>query len=190
MWFVLMLVSAATALVLWRYDEQVTEENHIIENSQVVLLLLACLIHSLRARRRTYRFDMWYRTGLALLCLSFAVRELDIDAFGPAPLWPNIELVVRGAVVLMWVVYIGLLVPRTKWLSTRLRQAFLSPCALYTLLGCVLYVLSWPFDKQQFALDESVSQLVEETIQLIATIAFLAAATTPAVRKLRDEPRG
>ncbi|MFA9477593.1 hypothetical protein ACERK3_04715 [Phycisphaerales bacterium AB-hyl4] len=187
-WVGILILSVLGTFTLWRYDENTMDEHHVVETTQAFLLLMAYLVHSLRAVRREYRFDAWYRAGLAILCLSFAVRELQIDEFGPAPFWPSIELAIRGLVVVAWVVFIGLLVPRIDWLRGYVRQAFLSPCALFTLAGCVFYVMSWPFDKEKFPIDPSTSQYIEEMVELLATIClFAAATTTPAVRKAEDE---
>lgn len=188
MWLAIMALSTALASSLWRYDQRVMEERHIIEMSQAALLMIACGIHAVRVFRCASMRDSTCRMGLALLCLTLAVRETDIDEFGASTLWPVAESVLRGILVMLWVV-LGVVVGRRyALLLPAWRQAAFGSCAVYTVAGGMLYLLSYPFDKTMVPLAASPSMFVEEALQMNACILMLAAATLPIARRCELRP--
>lgn len=178
-WLIIMVASTLVAVVWWPYDKSVVEENDVVESAQALLLLAGCAIHSVRARFQPGTFEQLFHMALALLCLSFVVREVDIDRMGEAPVWPIIEYFVRGVVVGLWVALIVLIVRRREhhaqlW-QNDLRAA-LSPTGLYTAGGALLYGVSFFFDKQIAPLPPHVMVLFEETLQLNGTLLICAGA--------------
>lgn len=189
-WLIVMAASTLVTVAWWRYDKSVVEEHHVIESAQALLLLAGCAIHGLRARAVPGTFESLFRMGLALLCLSLATREVDIDRLGAPPLWPIIEYVVRSVVVGLWVALGVLLAHRQEQHAQLWRnslRAALSPTGLYTASGALLYGVSFFFDKQMLPLSPLVMVLCEETIQLNGALLFCAgAATARATVALRE----
>lgn len=195
-------------LVLWWWHPDVAEENHLIESAQVVLLILAAGLHAreaLRIRRINQseesgtnretlvgvphssapvteldrrRLATAVCVGGMLLALSFAVRELDIQRFGRHPVWGDIEIALRAAVVACWVGY-GIYVVRHLRLIWDTRSLLAAaPVLVLTMTGCLLYLASWPFDKQLLPLSFETAMFIEETIQLNACIVLVQASGT------------
>lgn len=113
-----------------------------------------------------------------LLCLSLAVREVDIDKLleGGSAMVVT-EWTVRAVIVALWAVYILL---ARQWVDAIWSQRAViasSTFASFVLIGCALYAASWPFDKfPEYLGGTSVAMLIEETVQLCATISFFASA--------------
>lgn len=66
-------------ILLWRRDRLVVEENHLVEWTQAGLLFLAALVHGARIAPAPGRAGRTIRMGMTLLCLSFLLREVDIE---------------------------------------------------------------------------------------------------------------
>lgn len=96
------------------------------------------------------------------------------------------ELIVRGFVVALWVVFIVFLVPRIRRLWLHWPHVLRSGPAIGTVAGGALYVLSYPFDKNMVPLTVPAAMFVEETLQLNACLFFLAAAVLPFGRPRRS----
>lgn len=182
MWLAAVPIVTLAAYLLWRRDRQIIDENQLIENLQFALLLSACAVHALRAGLRRLPLDTLCRAGLALLCLSFAVREVDIDKLGTAAAWPMVEWWLRAALVLMWIVFVGFAVVQLDVLRTNWRAALFSACAAFTVAGGGLYVASVPLDQMVLPLSQANARFCEEAVQLNATLMLFAAATTAIIR--------
>lgn len=164
------------AYFLWLGDPSVTEEDHLIENGQLAFLLLAALLHGSRWRRAGDAVTRDFHACLGLLCLSIAIRELDIDRLGAAAIFEPLEKVLRGALIIVWLGFGTLLFRHRVLLRGLKRDLAFSPCSRISFIGILGYGCSWFFDKQVFPLDGQVQQLIEESIQLCATFLFVAAA--------------
>lgn len=165
----------ALSFYLWLGDSSVTEENRLIENGQVTFVLLGAMLHGSRWRRAEDAVARDFHACLGLLCLSIAVREVDIDRLGPAAIFDPLENMIRGILIVAWLVCCAALFRhRISLWSRKLNLAF-SPCSRISIIGILAYGFSWFFDKQVFPLGSSVQRLIEESIQLAATF-FLAAA--------------
>jgi hypothetical protein len=184
-------VGAATSVAvyaLWLHDPSVVEENHLVENSQAGLLVLAAMIHGWRgwtmdiAERRL-------RFGLALFCIALVLREVDVDRLGDEAIMSIVEPILRLTLVVVYVIWgwTSRDVLETLW-SNRFPIAF-SGVGWLVFAGCVLYGASWPFDRypQQSGGDTAI--LFEETLQLLATMMLFLASLAPHVRALRAAPK-
>lgn len=171
------LLCTTGAFFLWLGDEEIVKEDHLIENTQVALLLLAFAVHGGRAVLRPSPLDRLVRIGLALLCLSMLLRELDIHRL----VSPAAELTLRGMVVVGWVAYVAVVVPRLDALWQGRWRLIFSWCGIFTAAAMGLYAFSLPFDKMLIPLPEYTAKFIEQgVLQLNATIFFFtAAALTP-----------
>ncbi|TVQ51173.1 MAG: hypothetical protein EA377_13155 [Phycisphaerales bacterium] len=179
------LLSSVAAYVLWRLNPNVALEHHEIESTQAGLLMLASMLHLYYGWSESNQSARHVRDGLALLCLSFFMREIDIHELGDEAVIYPLEYGLRGVVVVLWIIFalrvwfgLGGLV-ECRW------RVALSSAILFSITGCLLYAASWPFDKEVIRLDEGWSLIIEETLQLNATILFVIGAFGNVV-----QPRG
>lgn len=161
---------------LWLNDPGVTKENSFLENGQVAFLLLAALLHGLRWRRTQDLVARDFYACLGLLCLSIVVRDVDIDRLGPAAVFEPLEKLLRGALVIAWLVVGALLFRHRVLLWIHKCDLAFSPCSRISILGIVAYGLGWFFDKEIFPLVGPVQNLIEESLELSGTFLFAAAA--------------
>lgn len=168
---VLLAVSIACG-IRWHYDPYVAAENHLMENTQAVLLMLAWLVHGWRAAKMdrssvTFTFHI----GLSLLMYSFLLRELDIsemDAPG-AYVMTWAEHILRGIGWTCWLLFFVKFFSQIKQIFSRRWQLIGTPVMIVTLCGAVLMSAGWPFDKKKFPeLAESTSEFIEELLELNA----------------------
>jgi hypothetical protein len=158
------------ALSLWRSGLLQAEENHFLELCQCVLLMLVCGLCSARAWRlakTSLDLNFLLHAGLALLSYSFLLREVDIDQLGAAPAWAQLEQGLRLFGVGLWLVLLIFVIPRVRQLWAQRAIMFKKPMVVLAMLGGVLLVASWPFDKQVFSvLPYLTSQFIEELLEL------------------------
>ncbi len=172
-----MLGMSAIAYLLWQRSHEVAHENHLLEWTQVVFLLGAAATHAFHLRTSFAAASHHVRLVLALLCFSFAVREVDIDELSPVSLMPEIELAVRLVVLAAWLIVAWRTIRALDVLWTDRCQIWLSRIAIISIAGCALYVASAPFDKHPLWFgSRATSRFIEETIQLNATYLLLIAA--------------
>lgn len=166
----------------WSLDPLFAEENHPIELTQGTLLLLACVLHGWRAARLDkISVAFLLHAGLAILMYSFFLRETDIreiDADG-AHFWHWVEHGARGLAGACWAIFFLLALRCLKPLWRQRYALLSSPVLVLTMLGGVLLVAGWPFDKEIFHhfIPQAVSRLIEELLELNAYLLLFAAAT-------------
>jgi hypothetical protein len=186
---IVVIAVSAGAYILWLRDPRVVNEDHVVEVLQVAFLLLAACAHARAAvrGREAWRGGWQLRSGLSLFCVSLAVREVDIDTLGGAAIMPAVEAGVRAAVVIAWLVFAaiahGLI---GEWWNRRYSIAK-SGLGMLTIMGCLFYAASWPFDKFPGVLSDGMSVLAEETLQLNATVLLLVAACRPETKTAAPE---
>jgi hypothetical protein len=158
-----------------------------IELSQSVLLLLACVAHG----KRSYRLPSaslarLIHTGLALLTYSFLLRELPIHEFGGSQAGPLLQNTLRLIGAVLWLGVLLMLLRTIKPIYAEKWQILALPVMRMTVLGCLLYAASWPFDKEVFAaLSPALSAFVEEVIELNACVLlFLASLARSSMLRL------
>lgn len=176
---VALLLMSAESYRLWSHGLISTSETGLLEVGQNIFLFLACLLHSYHSHND--KADPLYRylcAGLALLCLTLLLRELDIDKIGNNNQWKNIELLIRSLSATGIIIYCGKLRrhPTITWSS--LKSVTTMPILIFSLWGVCCYLCGWPFDKSLFAIPQGLSAWVEETLEFNATILLFCAACT------------
>ena len=185
----LLPVSFLLCLLGWLNDENIVAGDGIIENTQAVFLFLAVVLHVqwLRSLARFPSLDAYIRIFLAFLCAAFMIRELDISDFladftgGPYHFWRAFEMSIRIFVGAFFLTYILFLLPRVPLFWQNRGRILRYPLVQMALMGCVFYLLSWPFDKKLFSFlpSEGWHFLLEGVVELWATLFLLAAALWP-----------
>jgi hypothetical protein len=184
----IVLCCAATALG-WRYSPAALAENGWVEWLQVVLLLTTAAV-VFHASRMTRGCDV-LRLGLALLCLTMAVREVDIDSLGSSPAWANAERIIRAGVLGLWcslLVYASL---TSRRLLAKLGAWVPDPSMQLVLLAGSCFVFAQPFDQRwgRGWLGDSTSLWAEESLELAgAAILGMGAAAMHRKRKRAVNP--
>lgn len=170
-------LTVLVSLYAWWHDPTVAKENHALELAQAALLLAACGMHGGHAyRMRQTRIAFLIHAGLALLTLSFALRELDIDRFGDASVWSIVERTLRTLAAILWVVFFSLAIRYRKAISGRLFAILLQAPMSLAILAGIFFIAGWPFDKGLILQNVGISELVEETLELIGCVILLASS--------------
>jgi hypothetical protein len=164
-----LLASNLLALALWQGGLLQARENQFLELAQCGFLALVCCVCSVRAWRlakTSLNLNFLLHAGLALLSYSFLLRELDIDQFGAAQQWAQLELVLRLFGVALWLVLLVFVASRVTQLWAQRAIMFKMPMVLLVMLGGALLLASWPFDKQIFPVfSYATSQFIEELLE-------------------------
>lgn len=180
---IIVAVIAFTGVVM-QFDTHIADENDVLEWGQALFLLLACVAHGRRAARLTRgSLSFVIHTGLSLLMYAFLLRELDIDRFGEAMMWTWIERGFRLVEGLAWLAFLIYLAPRLKVVFQRIPLMLAMPVTVLTICGGLFLVAGWPFDKHVFHfMSYDFSQLIEEVLELIASVLLFAGSLANSAR--------
>lgn len=176
---VLLLAAVAFGSWLaWRYDPAYLAEEGGHEWLEALVLFGGAWANG-RASGwgRAPEPGMLLRAGLAMLCLSFGLREVEIDDFGDPAVWKPVEHAVRGVGLALWAVLLVVAARRLRGRSLR-GELLARPWAFHVLvvLAGLFLLASWPFDKGRVAIDPALSHFFEETLELCGYALLLAAA--------------
>ncbi len=173
----LLAISSTLSFELWQLTPQVTAENALLELTQGGFLLLAALLQSLRAfHTHDSGLKRDIRLGLALFTFALFLREVDINKLGSSDLWNALETILRVIALLMILGFTLHMSRRIKLVTHNIGKILLSPTVMLTMLACVLYAGGWPFDRELFSIDKSLSLWFEETFELNACLLFFCAS--------------
>jgi len=138
------------------------------------------LTHALLSIAGPTRSERTVRTGLAMLMLCFALRELNINEFGTSAAIFTLEQQVQWVKFVLGFWLLGFLVIGFRHIYVGGRALFFSPMMLFSLLGGALLLLSAIFDGNGVGISAGLAQVVEETLELQAYFFLLMAAINPA----------
>jgi hypothetical protein len=171
---VILCTFTCLSVYLWQRNPVVAQENQLLENAQVILLLLALAINIFRMMESNKaKLVRDIRIGLSLCTFALFLREVDIDQLNLGEQLRAIETSVRTVCGLLLLVFFAYLFRRRYYFWLHSREIIRSPMVYLSILGCLLYVAGWPFDKKVFSMDFNISQLIEETIELNAALIFI-----------------
>lgn len=155
---VALLLISGESYRLWSHGLISTSETGLLEVGQNIFLFLACLLHSYHSSNdKADPLHRYLCAGLALLCLTLLLRELDIEKMGSGNQWKNVELLIRGLAATGIIIYCGKLFndPTITW--SALKSVATMPILLFSLWGVCCYFCGWPFDKSLFAIPQGLS---------------------------------
>lgn len=186
-----LLIAAALLLLnflsflLWQSYPEIVKENGLLEDGQVLFLLIACIAAALRFNRvrSTASFDKELLLALMFSSLVILLREVDIDKLGSSAIWPLVEKAARAIAAVALLGFIVHLLRKCKSLARNFGSLLKTPVTIMVLLGAVLYMCSWPLDKNLIAIDVGFSQLLEEIVELNACILLALAAFACGVKQ-------
>ena len=164
-------------------------ENALFENIQAVCLIFAALLYALSSfgNKSTDRLEL---IGLALLCFSFSLREIDIELVGLPPLIEQF-LVGKGrtaTLLVLWSGYLVLLLRQPIGFVDLIKRQFDSGLAAYLLIAACLLVCGAVFDRGILMLNHP--RLYEELLEVNAYLLLFipaAKAIMTVVRKPQDQ---
>ncbi len=165
-------------------------ENGLFENIQAVYLISAALLYAASSlgNRLTERVEL---AGLALLCFSFSLREIDIELIG---LPQFIEQFLTGdgrtaTLLVLWSCYFAFLLRQPVELSVLIKRQFDTGLSRYLLMSAGLLLTGALFDRG--LITPYHPRLFEELLEVNAyLLLFIPAAKSiiAMVRKPRVEP--
>lgn len=173
----LIAISSTLSFEVWRLNPRVTAENALLELTQGCVLFLAALIQCVRAfSAHDSGLKRDIRLGLALFAFTLFLREVDIDKLGSSAAWEVLETLLRALALLIILGFILHMSRRMKMVRRNLGKILLSPTVTVAALACAVYACGWPFDRELFNMDKSLSLWFEETFELNACLLFLCAS--------------
>lgn len=197
---ILVLLHTALWCVACHVYHLTADENGFMETTQTLLLALTSLLY-LSAAVVSISLERLLFSGLALLGVSFLLREVDVRGFN---LNPVVASMVNGLgrnlmLGLMWLAFLLVCALNVRRLSTVFLTWVKSPAGHAILLAGLLLFLSCPFDEKAFAIPRSVAQLCEELFESNAyLLLFLSsilslrssARTRRALHSIRETDHG
>ena len=164
-------------------------ENALFENIQAVCLIFAALLYALSSfgNKSTDRIELM---GLALLCFSFSLREIDIELFGLPPLIEQF-FVGKGrtaTLLVLWGGYLALLLRQPIGFVDLIKRQFDSGLIAYLLIAACLLVCGAVFDRGILMLNHP--RLYEELLEVNAYLLLFipaAKAIMAVARKPQDQ---
>jgi len=172
----LLAICTTLSFELWQLNPLVTAENALLELGQGAFLLFAALVQGGRAfTTHDAGLKRDVRMGLALFAFALFLREVDINKLGASEAWDTLEKVLRAIALLVILGFILHMSRRMRVVIRNTGKILLSPTVLISMLACVFYACGWPFDKELFKIDKSLSLWFEETFELNACLLFLCA---------------
>ena len=185
---VINLVVIASVIVSGQHG--VHAENALFENIQAVCLVFAALLYAASSlgNRSTERVEL---VGLALLCFSFSLREIDIELIG-LPQFIEQALIGDGrtaTLLVLWSGYFAFLLRQAVELSILIKRQFDTGLSRYLLVSAGLLLTGALLDRGLITPDHP--RLFEELLEVNAyLLLFIPAAKSiiAMVRKPQVEP--
>lgn len=181
--FGLLVLSSALSFYTWQLDPTAIKENALLELVQGSFLLLASATQGWRAinaHEAGLKRDI--RIALALFVFALFLREVDIDKLGSSAIWETLETLLRALALVMILGFLWHISRRIKLVVRSIVKILLAPKVGISVLACVFYACSWPFDRELFAIDKELSQWFEETFELNACLLFFCASLMSSVK--------
>ena len=182
------LLSMAASIALWTVFPDIDDENHLLEWLQALFLALACTVHGVRAWQETDRQSLRFlmHAGMSALLFGFLLRELDIDQFGTAHAWAQAEKALRVVELLILIRLLIFFAPRARKVFAAAPQIFAMRITILTLIGGLLMVAGWPFDKKVFhGMPDAYALLGEEVFELGAYLLLFLASLSDSTAAAR-----
>ncbi len=165
--------------LIWQRNSSIAKENSLMENLQAGCLGIACILFLpclIRPVASIGRFACW---SLFLVMLSMFLREVDVETL-PVPssvAWLGSGI---GRNLILGTAFVATLLALVRRPNESIGQLFqyaFSNIGAVLFVGCVLYAVSVPFDKNLFGLSFEFNLFCEEVFECCATFMFLVAAT-------------
>jgi hypothetical protein len=162
-------------------------ENGAMENAQALAVFVSLCLFSFSAARERNSKRVFF-TGMALLCLSFLLREVDVEDLD---VYRVLILLTSGfgrnlLLVLLWSFYLSLVFKhsRSLWqLFTGWAKSFSGQAMI---MAGIFFVLGWPFDREILPVSANISRLLEELLELNGHLLILLSSVSIYAETYRD----
>ncbi|MBE0425295.1 MAG: hypothetical protein IBX72_01445 [Nitrospirae bacterium] len=172
---ILFLLNSSILFVLWQRDPSIVSENNLIENMQVVFLFMALFFIFLRFfKERVCSSPIIF---FLLFFLTLIMREVDLRPLS-APRF-IIILSTKGRDLILslgWLLFIYAFIRKFKASLKEYAVIVKNAPGRYFVLGCLFYVLAWPFDEGIFSITKNTNNFIEELLENMGTLLFLLSA--------------
>jgi hypothetical protein len=158
--------------VLHLGNSSIIDENNLLENLQVICYSFSALILFINSLRVS-KLNRWLNLFFGVTCLSFVLRELDVEKLDV----PNLLIILgsgKGRNIMFIVAFTVLFIVffrNYKYVLANLKKLSKSPIVQICLLGCFLLMLGAVGDENDMELLEEVSEM--NGAKLIAISAFV-----------------
>jgi len=173
--------------VWWAIDPDVIRENATLEHAQSVALFFSALLALSRVRLGRLRIDTYSALGLAVLCFSFLVRELEIGDTREAR--DRFDWIVRSPIVVMWLALGAFALWDVKTLWKQRDHLIRSQSAQLVFAAGVMYLCAMFFDtfgeERFFGVP---AMLIEELFEFYAPVLLFGAAAVMPVSVRSPRP--
>jgi len=174
---ILVLLHTALWCVACHVYHLTADENGFMETTQTLLLALASLLY-LSAASVSMNQERLLFSGLALLSVSFLLREVDVRGLNLNPVVASMVNGLGRNLMLgsMWLGFLLACALNVRRLPTIFLAWVKSPAGHAILLAGLFLVLGKPFDENVFAISESTAQFCEELFEANGYLLLLLSA--------------
>ena len=163
--------------VLFLYPQIDTKENGIVETAQAILIVFAMLVFAYHAFIIKAREAKLVSLGLSLLCLTFLLRELNVETFDI----PSFLILIGSGLgrnlflVSLWVILLILAFKNRNFEKNDVVTFLNSTQGQLLMFSALMLVLGSLMDKNVFSLQYSTTNFYEELLELLGYVyLFLA----------------
>ncbi len=169
------LINTVIWVVLYQFQWVTPEENGGMENVQAAEMLLSTFFFLVIVRSRGERLERVFFSSLALLCVTFFLREVDIEklGFNPVITWLGSGFGRNLWLGVAWLVFLLIFSFHARKLCKIFLTWLNSLAGRTMLLAGLFFILAWPLDKNVFPISRLSAQFYEELLELNASILML-----------------
>ncbi|MEX2453872.1 MAG: hypothetical protein WD470_04160 [Rhodospirillaceae bacterium] len=162
--------------MIFKEYPKISNENHIIEYTQVAFLLIGFLIFSYVSMKSVDKSKVIIFLGAALLYINFTIREIEIEK---SDLW--LSIIINPPIRNYWLVVLWtIIITLSSFYARRIYFTVLNKVnkksIYYILFGGLFYLFGDIFDKNLIQIDRTTNFFIEETFELSATFFMLMSA--------------
>ncbi|MFT5904916.1 MAG: hypothetical protein ACI9E1_000505 [Cryomorphaceae bacterium] len=156
-------------------NSPIIDENNLVENLQVICYLFSAVILLINALR-VLKLAKWLNLFFGVTCLSFVLRELDVEELNV----PDLFILLgsgKGRNIMFIVAFVALFFvffKNYRYVLMGLKQLTRSPVVQLCLLGCFLLILGAVGDENDMELLEEVSEMNGAILIALSAFTFVA----------------
>ncbi len=173
-----MLINTVIWVVLYQFQWITPEENSRMENVQAAEILLSTIFFLVVVRSRRERLERVFFSSLALFCVTFFFREVDIEnlGFNPVITWLGSGFGRNLWLGVAWFLFLLIFLFHARKLCKIFLPWLNSTAGRTMLLAGLFFILALPLDKKVFPISKLCALFYEELLESNASILMLLSA--------------
>jgi len=182
----ILIIHISLWALCYRFGWVTALENGGMEDAQVLAVSLSLVLFLFAAVSSKSSERLFY-ASLVLLCVTFLLRELDMEDYGLHPVITGLTSGLGRNVLLgfLWMCCLLLFLKDPQASRTVLSKWFKSFEGRLMMLAGLFFLSAWPLDKEMFELNSHTSRVLEELLELNGYFLFWLSSVSNYVRKVK-----